>query len=251
MRSRLGAGSPIARRRTRRPSARAGGSRHSMARFRPAPGQLTRGDGVEQVVVVGRQATEAGQRLDCCRVDPLHGRDDLVADAIAARVEPLVCRVQAIADPGRVEGCAQGGTARCDQRPHHAPSSGRDAADPRQAAAAHHVEEDRLRGVIGGVGRGDERVGRCHFLEESVACLASGLLQGPSFGCRQGGYIGPSDGAGEVEGGGGIGNEGRVVVRVGPEPMVKVRDGELPPAEARGAVEERHRVRPSGDREEE
>ena len=158
-RSALGAGSPIARRRTRRPSAGTGGSCQSMAPSGVAPArQLGGGQLVEQRVVVGRQPRESTDAID-------GAGPQLPRGAAAAR------RARGCAGtPGRRSTGRRG--TRCrprraaraasprrsrEERPHDAAAARRDAAHAGQPAAAQQVEQHGLGRVVGGVGGGDQR----------------------------------------------------------------------------------------------
>ncbi len=72
------------------------------------------------------------------------------------------------------------------------------------------------------------------LLEEPIASLARGILDGAALAARQRGDIGPSHVRRQPEGCGGIGHEGGVLGAVGSQGVIEMGDREAPAASARG-----------------
>ena len=175
-----------------------------------------------------------------------------MAHAVAQERRIVVRRVEPVRDPGRVEQLAQRRASLAEERPHDPPPPRRDPARARQPAAAQQVEQDRLGGVVGGVGGRDQRAVGRDVLEESVARLARGVLDRSALVARQRGDIGPEALEAQRQGLGRLGDEAGVVRAVGTERVVEVGDGQLPAAgigldQAGRAMQQGHRVGAAGD----
>ena len=159
----------------------------------PARGQLRGREGVEQVVVVGRQAPEADQRLDRGRVEPLERRQELRADPVASVGE---VRVRGVGRDSAIP--AASSAARSTAR--RAWRSGR-TIRPRRAGMPRSprrpLPRARRSRIVSAASSAVCAVAisasgprpRGHLLEEAVAGLAAGVLERSVLGRRQRGDV--------------------------------------------------------------
>ena len=211
--------------------------------------ELRGGQPVAERVIHRRDLREALDRLHGTGAQLLHERQQLGAHPVAQVRRIHVRRVVAVLDAGIVERGAEGDAPLGEQRTHDSAPAPRDAADAARPGAAQEVDEDGFRGVVRRVGGGDQGAALCgELIEESVPCLAAGVLDGATLGARQRGDIGPAKGERQAQAIRRVLDEGGVIRALCAQPVVEMRDGEAPMPgtgvhDLRGAVEERHGVR--------